>query len=194
MRICCQLFKFCHVELSVTHEHATDRIGFSATNILPTVWPLADDFYQQIRRRMTVHDPEPLTEIETLLVIAASVLGMGPQSSLVNANTYRIINQVLDWRGMSREQIREGWNREECGSSHDEVYSVLIRMTAHPASARPPERPGAALFEGRGNWGDSRKPDRPACRPHYNSCRLTDEGERIARQLLELHPEYGKKE
>lgn len=139
-----------------------------------------------------MHDPEALTETEQMLLMAACVYGMGPESSLVNANTYRIVNQVLCWQALSDEEIHEGWNQDEYGPAHDLIYSALIRMTAHLASERPPQRPGLPLFEGKGNWGDPRKPDRPACRPHYNSCRLTSEGERIARQLLELHPEYGK--
>lgn len=54
------------------------------------------------------------------------------------------------------------------------------------------ERPGPALFEGGGNWGITGDLDRPACWPQFNSCRLTYEGERLARELLALHPEYGQ--
>jgi hypothetical protein len=44
------------------------------------------------------------------------------------------------------------------------------------------------LFEGGGNWGVPGDPSRPACWPQYNACRLTTEGERVARELLDRHP------
>lgn len=136
-----------------------------------------------------------LTEIEEQLLMAAAVHGLGPDTDLGRANTARIVNQVLAWRGLSEEQVRSGWRDEDCDASHDEIYSALIRM-AHQVHregpGRTPERPGPALFEGGGNWGVPGNPDFPACWPHYNSCRLTAEGERLARLLLAGHPECRK--
>ncbi len=59
-------------------------------------------------------------------------------------------------------------------------------------SAEPDLQSGSALFEGGGNWGVPGDPDRPACWPSFNSCRLTAEGERLARSLLAQHPAYRK--
>lgn len=139
---------------------------------------------------------ELLTETEQLLLMAACVQGLGPGSSLVNANTSRVVNQVLRWRGFSDDEIRNGWRANECGwivecgPVHDEAYRALIRMTAHLHSGRQPEKPGMPLFEGKGNWGVPGDPSHPASWPQYNSCRLTLEGERIAREFLERHPDY----
>jgi hypothetical protein len=136
-----------------------------------------------------------LTETEQQLLMAAALHGFGPNTDLGRANTARVVNQVLRWRGLSDEQILSGWWDEDCSPAHDAVYSALVRIThqTHRAGpGRPPERPGVALFEGGGNWGVPGDPDRPACWPQFNSCRLTAEGKRIARDLLAQHPEYQK--
>jgi hypothetical protein len=136
---------------------------------------------------------ETLTEVEGLLLMAAAVHGMGPASDLSRANTERVVNQVLRWRGLSAEEIRDGWMEQGCGPIHEEIYSALIRMTCETARAglgRPSARPGAPLFEGGGNWGVPADPNCPACMPQFNSCRLTAEGERLAQDLLAWHPEY----
>lgn len=135
-----------------------------------------------------------LTETEQQLLMAAAVLGFGPTTSLVGANTVRIVNRVLRWHGQTDEQISSGWwGDDNCDPGHEAVYKTLIRMTEQVHCDRPSraaERPGTALFEGGGNWGVPGDPDRPACLPHFNSCRLTSEGDRLARMLLENHPEY----
>jgi hypothetical protein len=136
---------------------------------------------------------ETLTETEQLLLMAAAVHGMGPRTNLSYANTARVVDQVLRWRGLSAEEINNGWRQPECDPVHEEVYSALILMTHQKHSVGPgraPGRPGVPLFEGGGNWGVPGDPSRPACWPQYNSCRLTAEGERVARELLERHPEY----
>jgi len=69
---------------------------------------------------------------------------------------------------------------------------MAAHQTHREGSGRAPERPGPALFEGGGNWGVPGDPDLPACWPQCNSCRLTAEGERLARVLLEEHPECRK--
>lgn len=136
-----------------------------------------------------------LTEVEQQLLMAAGVHGLGPTTDLGLANTARVVNQVLRWRGLTPEQISAGWGDDDCDPEHDAVYAALVRMThqeCRDGSFRPAERPGPALFEGGGNWGVPGDPDCPPCWPHFNSCRLTAEGERIARLLLEQHPEYRK--
>ena len=133
-----------------------------------------------------------LTEIEQQLLMAAAVHGLRSGTELGRANTARIVNQVLAWRGLSGEQVRSWWQGEECEPTHDLVYRALIRMIHQKhreGPGRVPERPGPALFEGGGNWGVPGDSGRPACWPQYNSCRLTAEGERLARLLLEGHPE-----
>jgi len=142
-----------------------------------------------------MEDHEPLTQNERLLLMAAAVNGLGPRTDLLSANTARVVDQVLRWRGLSAEEIRDGWRQDDCDPLHQDVYGALIRMTQmmHRAGGwRSPVRPGAALFEGAGNWGVPGDPSRPACWPKYNSCRLTAEGERLARSLLEQHPVYRK--
>jgi hypothetical protein len=128
--------------------------------------------------------------------MAAAVHGLGPTTDLGRANTARVVNQVLLWRGLTAEQINAGWREQDCDPEHDEVYAALVRMThqeCRDGSFRPGERPGLALFEGSGNWGVPGDPNRPACWPLFNSCRLTAEGERLARELLEQHPEHRKR-
>jgi len=140
-----------------------------------------------------MHNRDTLTETERLLLMAAAVHELGQVTDLSRANTNRVVDQVLRWRGLSTEEIRSGWLEQEYGSVHAEVCDALIRMTHQThrvGPGRAPERPGVPLFEGGGNWGVPGEPDRPACLPYYNSCRLTSEGERIARELLERHPEF----
>jgi hypothetical protein len=137
-----------------------------------------------------MHGTSELTEIEQQLLMAAAVCGFGPRTDLSGANTVRIVNQVLVWRGLTSDQIDSIWSDQECDS---DVYTTLVRMThqwCSDGSFRPGERAGPALFQGGGNWGVPGDPDRPACWPHYNSCRLTAEGKRLAQVLLEQHPEY----
>jgi hypothetical protein len=136
-----------------------------------------------------------LTVVEQQLLMAAAVHELRPATDLNRANTVRVVNQVLRWRGLTAEQITAGWRDEDCDPEHDAVYAALMRMihqACRDGSFRPGERPRPALFEGGGNWGVPGDPDRPACWPHFNSCRLTSEGERLARWLLEQHPEHGK--
>ncbi len=138
-------------------------------------------------------DFNTLTQTERLLLMAAAVHGLGPHTDLNYANTARVVNQALRWRGLSAEEIRGGWRDRDCDPAHAEVYDALIRMTHQMQTVGPgraPERPGPVLFEGSGNWGVPGDPDCPACWPQYNSCHLTAEGERIALELLERHPEF----
>jgi hypothetical protein len=50
------------------------------------------------------------SETEELLLMAACVQGLGPETSLVNANSVEVINQSLRWRGLDEKQISEGWH------------------------------------------------------------------------------------
>jgi hypothetical protein len=127
--------------------------------------------------------------------MAAAVHELGPDTNLCFANTARVVNQVLVWLGLSAKQVRDGWRAHDCDPLHREVYDCLIRITRMAMSSgewRTAERPEVPLFEGGGNWGVPGDPNRPACWPHFNSCRLTAEGERLARKLLTQYPEYGK--
>lgn len=136
-----------------------------------------------------------LTEVEQQLLMAAAVLGLGPNADISRANTVRVVNQVLRWRGFSVEQVKTGWREDDCDPERDAVYAALVRMTHQQlpgGGLRPSERQGPALFEGGGNWGVPGDPDCPPCWPHYNSCRLASEGQRLASLLLEQHPEYRK--
>jgi hypothetical protein len=135
-------------------------------------------------------DADALTETEQLLLMAAAVHGLGPDASLVCANTARVVDQVLSWRGLTADQIIRGWNELVLPTAHDYVYEALIRMTRHAHSGRAPERAGEPLFEGKGNWGTPGDPDRPACLPQFNSCRLTAHGQQIAQELLSQNPKY----
>src|SRR5262245_49504878 len=99
---------------------------------------------------------ETLTETEWLLLMAAAVHELGPDTDLRRANTARVVNQVLRWRGLSAEEVRCGWRERDCDPIHEEVYKALIRMTHEThrdGPGRAPERPGVPLFEGGGNWG-----------------------------------------
>src|SRR5437660_5231768 len=99
---------------------------------------------------------EPLTETERLLLMVAAVQGMGPDTDLDYANTARVVNQVLRWRGLSAEEVRRGSRDRDCDPAHEDVYNALIRMTHQTLRVGPgraPERPGVPLFEGGGNWG-----------------------------------------
>jgi hypothetical protein len=132
-------------------------------------------------------DMDDLTEIEQQLLRAATLLEMGPTLDLNRANTAKIVNQVLRWRGLSEEEVARGWRDLDCDREHGLVYFTLVRMTGQlqlDGDFRPPERPGPALFEGGGNWGVPGDPNEHACWPQYNSCRLTPDGERLGRQLL----------
>src|ERR1700682_3807807 len=109
-------------------------------------------------------DFNTLTLTERLLLMAAAVHGLGPRTELGYANTARVVNQALRWRGLSAEEIRGGWRNRDCDPVHAEVYDALIRMTHQMQSVGPgraPERAGPALFEGGGNWGVPGDPGRP---------------------------------
>ena len=74
-----------------------------------------------------------LTEVEQQLLMAAGVHGLGPATDLGRANTARVVNQVLRWRGLTAEQIDAGWQDEDCDPEHDAVYAALVRMTHQDA-------------------------------------------------------------
>jgi hypothetical protein len=138
-----------------------------------------------------VSSSQNLSEIERQLLMAAAVQGLGPATDLERANTAKVVNQVLRWRGFSAEEVNAGWWDEDFAPEHGAVYEVLIGLVyqVNNESSRHALRRGAALFEGRGNWGVPGVPNYPACSPQFNSCRLTAEGERLANELLKEQPE-----
>jgi hypothetical protein len=136
---------------------------------------------------------EEFTEIERLLLMAAEVHGAGPEKDLRYANCGKVVGQTLEWAGLVDEAVRDNWNSAGSDDYHPtirRVYGALIRMVSvvrRDGGLSPAERPGPALFEGGGNLGTSEK---PRAFPHFTSCRLTEEGARIARQLLLENPMY----
>lgn len=134
---------------------------------------------------------DTLTEMERLLLIAAAICDLGPNTDLGVANTYKVVRQALEWSGQ-RSYTQRNYILDSTDPIVAAVYAPLVRMTHHVYHGRPPERPGPSLFEGAGNWGIPGKADEPPCDPNYNSCRLTDLGSDTARRLLDQHPEFAK--
>ena len=142
-----------------------------------------------------VTDTDSFSHIEQLLLMAAAVQGLGPNASLERVNAGKVVLQALQWAGLLDNEVRLAWRAVEVHPAVYRVYDALIRMTLQQCvsgTGRLPERPGAVLFEGGGNWGVPGDPESPACDPFFNSCRLTEEGERVAQKLLVQHPEYRK--
>jgi hypothetical protein len=134
-------------------------------------------------------DASPLTQMEELLVMAAAVRGLGPNTRLT-ANANKVVGQALQWAGQMDEEVQEAVQNLEDHPAIKRCYAVLIRMIRQMLQnglQKPPERPGDALFEGAGNFGS---PGAPPAFPHFTSCRLTEYGESVARDLLRHHPEY----
>lgn len=121
--------------------------------------------------------------------MSAAVHGLGPNTRLT-ANANKVVGQALEWSGQLDGDVKEAWLNFEDHSTIDQCYEVLIGMIRQllPNGAQKlPERPGEVLFEGAGNLGS---PEDPPASPHFTSCRLTEYGESIARELLQHHPEY----
>jgi hypothetical protein len=121
-----------------------------------------------------------LSEWQRLLLMAARVHGLSPDTNLKYANTARVIRQALKWRGVMNGEVQEAWERYEYCPIMEDCYGALIAMIR----TDPPEE---ALFQGQGNYGNATEP--PAY-PHFTSCRLTERGTQLAEELLKLHPEY----
>ncbi len=131
--------------------------------------------------------------MEKLLLMAAAVHRLGPDTDISEANTVKVVFQALEWSGFNMAEIREQYKQSDYHPAVAEAYIPLVRMTQEilqDNSVRLPERSGPALFEGAGNWGVPDDPESPPCDPNYNSCRLTPLGLEIAKALLAAHPEY----
>jgi hypothetical protein len=112
--------------------------------------------------------------------MAAAVHRLGPETDLTYANTARVMRQALHWAGLLHGEI------ETCFESYDDIPPVTQFYDALTSMIHQ-ERATEALFEGGGNWGG------PGLRPaaaHFTSCRLTERGWSLAKQLLDLHPHY----
>lgn len=140
-------------------------------------------------------DVERLTEVERLLLMSAYLWGFTSKRGSHSANTARVLRRTLRWLGLTPEEISQGiWEFEDDERSDHlriigAVYDVLIRMTRQGVSEnawRPQARPGTPLFDGFGNWVE---PDFTAS-PLYNGCKLTVDGDQLARQLLRRYSEY----
>ena len=123
---------------------------------------------------------EPTLNARDLLLMAAAVHRLGPETDLTYANTAKVMRQALHWAGLLQGEI------ETCFESYDDAppvtqfYDALTSMILQ-------ERTTEVLFEGGGNWGG------PGLRPaaaHFTSCRLTERGLSFAKQLLDRHPHY----
>jgi hypothetical protein len=183
-----------------THFGFAAAHGYTVITKNPADFKALHDLDQRHSGILGVYQDEPmadvdtLTEIEQLLLVAAAVHGLGPQTNLNIANADKVVGQALEWAGLMGEESREAWEQIEYRPAIVQVYGALIRMThqiLQVGPGRPPARPGEALFEGGGNFGTA---DAPQAFPHFTSCRLSVRGEQLARQLLEQHPEYGKRE
>lgn len=134
-------------------------------------------------------DTVALIEMERLLVMAAAVHGLGPNTPLT-ANAAKVVRQALQWAGLMNDEVREAWSRLEYHPAILDCYGTLIRMIRQFLQndrILPPERLGEALFEGAGNFGTPRE---PRAFPDFTSCHLTEYGELVAKELLEQYPEY----
>lgn len=129
-----------------------------------------------------------LTEIESLLLMAAEVQGIGPNTPLQFGNTAKVLLQVLDWCNVWDDEVSHCWNNDEEHPSIERLYDPLVRMIPSGPMRGPIvlRRPGEQLFEGRGNW-------ETPCRPRFNSCRLTAYGQTVAQELLSRNPQYRDK-
>ena len=137
-------------------------------------------------------DDDGFTEVERLLLMAAAIHDLGPQTSLRFANGRNVVGQALVWAGHLDDELRESWQSSECDGEIKTFYGALIRMTQQmlrSGTVRAPIRPGAVLFEGSGNLGT---PDDPGSFPFFTAFRLTEHGAKVASLLLEQHPQYGK--
>lgn len=130
----------------------------------------------------------PLTEFERLLLMAAEVQGMGPNTTLHYANTAKVILQVLDWCEAWDDEVIHCWDNDEEHPAIERFYDPLVRMIPIRPMRGPIvlRRPGEQLFEGGGNW-------ETPCRPRFNSCRLTAYGQAVAQELLRRSPQYRDK-
>ena len=123
---------------------------------------------------------EPTISARDLLLMAAAVHRLGPETDLTHANTYMVMRQALHWAGLLHGEI------ETCFESYDDAppvskfYDALTSMILQ-------KRPTEVLFEGGGNWGG---PGLRRAAAHFTSCRLTKRGWLVASQLLERHPRY----
>jgi hypothetical protein len=112
-------------------------------------------------------DPEALSEMERLLLMAAADHELGPDTDLSYANCARVVARVLLWEGLVDDEILAAWAESEYHPAIARCYGTLIAMIQHQPSSE-------ALFEGQGNLGT---PESPGAFPHFTSCRLTRLGQ-----------------
>src|SRR5688572_19529731 len=119
-------------------------------------------------------NPDSLTQWDRLLLMAASVENLGPQTNLRYANSARVVRRALSWSGKMSDDDEAAWKLHEFFPAIRECCDALAqRIRNDPADT--------ALFEGFGNWGSDTED--PAF-PHFTSCRLTPRGMQLAAQLL----------
>lgn len=128
-----------------------------------------------------------ITDDEKLLLIAALLEGMSPDSPVDRANTSRLVWRAVLISGRASGDEMDAWVRHE--DPEPEAILDLYHTLVHMVQVRY-QNPRLALFDGRGNWGDPSDPDSSAAHSNYNSVRLSRLGAQIAFELLPDHPEY----
>src|ERR1700722_9503473 len=89
-------------------------------------------------------DDGMITDTERLLLMAAAVHGLGPNNDMRRANAAKLVEQALQWLGLSVEEINRQCPDPE-SPRFEEVHNALVRMVHQLQRDRPgrqPERPG----------------------------------------------------
>ncbi|MFM8932697.1 MAG: hypothetical protein ACKOS8_12580 [Gemmataceae bacterium] len=137
---------------------------------------------------------EPLTENEALLLLSAAYWQSGDNNLDNNFYpTLYILNLVLHWKGMNKEEIDFGWrNTENLPASHLSVFNSLVDRVyqiTRNGNLRPPrKKTGEVLFIGKGNWGIPDDVNKPPADPMYTQIQLSASGLEMARLLLAENP------
>ena len=123
---------------------------------------------------------EPTISARDLLLMAAAIHRLGPETDLTHGNGARVMRQALHWAGLLHGAS------ETCFESYDDAALVTQFYDAQAVMILQ-NGPTEVLSEGGGNWGG------PGFRPaatHFTSSRLTKRGWSLAHQLLRRHPRY----
>jgi hypothetical protein len=126
-----------------------------------------------------MHDTSGLTENQKLVLMAAAVHGLGPETDLMYANARRVVRQALVWQGYWDQELDAVWNPYDGSPALEAVYGALLSLI----------KMGEPLFEGAGNLGSD---SLPSAFPDFVSCRLTTRGQAMAEQLLAEQPRFGQ--
>ncbi len=123
-----------------------------------------------------MHTPDSLTPDQKLVVMAAAVHGLGPETALKYANARRVVRLSLIWKGFSGHALEAAWNPYDGSAVLNEIYRAMISLMPHESDE--------PLLEGAGNVAGN-----PPAFPDFTSCRLTALGMELAEQLLSERPD-----